>query len=111
MRAPEVGVVVIPPERRDLVLDAVALDGDRPEGVLVDRPGEEGLDLFRPGVGREVPVMRRSAEQDITERTADDPGRSPVSFEDPEDRLDRRRDPAREREVDLVRDQLRPRKR
>ena len=111
MGPPEVGVVVVAPEGRDLVLGAVALDGDRPERVLVDRTREERLDLLRPGVRGEVPVMRRPAEQEVAQRAAHDVGRSPVSFEGPEDRLDRRGDPGRERAVGLVRDQLRPRNR
>ena len=41
VRPPEVGVVVVAPERRDLVLVAARADGDRPEPVLVDGAREE----------------------------------------------------------------------
>ena len=44
---PEVGVVVVAPERRDLVLGVVPPDGDRPERVLVRGVGEDGERLAR----------------------------------------------------------------
>ena len=108
---PEIGVVVVAPERGDLVLDAVALDGHRAERVLVDRAREQGLEHLRPGVGRQVPVVRRPAQEDVAERAADHVGRPPVAPEDLENRLDRAGNPGGDRAVGLVRDQLRPRNR
>ena len=75
VRSPEVGVVVVGPEGRDLEDLAVASDGDRPEPVLVDGAGKERDDLLGQCIGREVPVGRLSLEDDIAQRTTDDVGR------------------------------------
>ena len=73
MRAPEVGVVVVLAERRDLDVAMVGrANGDGPEPVLVDRAGEERLDPVRPGVGGEIPVVRLAAEHDVADRAAHD---------------------------------------
>ena len=72
VRSPEVRVVVVGPERRDLV-DRVALaDRDRPELVLVHRAGEDCEEPVRAGVRGEVPVHRSAAEERVTHRAADD---------------------------------------
>ena len=69
VRAPEVGVVVVLAEGRDLDVAVVGRpDRDRPEPVLVDRAREQRLDPVRAGVRREIPVERFAA-QDSTSRT------------------------------------------
>ena len=62
VRPPEVGVVVVGAEGRDLEGLAVAPDGDRPEPVLVDRAREELDDALGQCVRREVPVVGRAPE-------------------------------------------------
>ena len=64
VRSPEVGVVVIRPERRDLEDLVVVADGDRAEPVLVDGVREERDDRLGQRPRREVPVL-----------AAGDPGR------------------------------------
>ena len=74
VRSPEVGVVVVGPERRDLEDLAVAADGDRPEPVLVDGAREE-LDepLGRASEARSQSSGRRP-RSDVAQRAADDVG-------------------------------------
>ena len=78
MRPPEIGVVMVGPERRHLVGRRALADGDGPELVLVDGAREDGEQPIRAGVGREVPVLRRPAEQRIAHRAAHDVRRVPV---------------------------------
>ena len=59
VRSPEVGVVVVGPEGRDLERPVEVGNGDRPEAVLVDGAREQLDDPLRSGVGGEVPVVRR----------------------------------------------------
>ena len=72
VRPPEVGVVVVGPEGRDLEDLAVVPDGDRPEPVLVDGVREERDDRLGQRVRGEVPVVRAPAEDDVAQRAADD---------------------------------------
>ena len=70
VRPPEVGVVVVAPERRDLVLPAATPDRDGPEPVLVCRVVEQRGRLLRERGGGEVPVpfirsRDRPAGQDV----------------------------------------------
>ena len=70
---PEVGVVVVGPERRDLVVDVAAPHADRPERVLVHGVGEDGR-ATRSGsasVARSQ-SFGRLAEGRVAERPADD---------------------------------------
>ena len=91
VRAPEVGVVVVGPEGRDLV-DRVALaDRDGPELVLVDRAGEDGEEPVRSRVGREIPVLGRPAEERVPDRAADDVRRVAVRPQPLHERADGRR--------------------
>ena len=69
---PEVGVVVLAPERRDLVLGLAPPHRHRPERVLVRGVGEDGERLVGQRVGREIPVLRRLAQRRVAERPADD---------------------------------------
>ena len=91
-----VGVVVLDPEGRDLEHLALAAHGHGPEAVLVDRAREQLDDLRRPGVGGEVPVGGRAAEQGVAQRPADDVRGVPVAPQPVEDGADRRRDLGRE---------------
>ena len=86
MRAPEVRVVVVAPERRDLVLLALPADGDGPEPVLVDGVGEDRLRLLGQCVRGQVPVVSRPAEQGVAERAADDVGGVTGRPEGPQER-------------------------
>ena len=63
--APKVGVVVVAPERRDLILVTPPPDRDGPEPVLVHGVREELLRLLGQRVGREIPVLRRPAQQGV----------------------------------------------
>ena len=105
MRPPEVGVVVVAPEGRDLELIPVAADGDGPEPVLVDGPGEDLEEALGPGVGGQVPVGGRAAKRGVAQGAAHDVGGLVGVPEGLEQRPDGARDRALERR------QLRPRKR
>ena len=109
MGTPEVGVVVVGPEGRDLEMLAVAPDGDRPELVLVDGVGEELDDLLGQCLRGEVPVGRDAPEDDVAQRTADDVRR----VTGPPDRRQQVVDGSRDRCLDRGRRtrQLRPRNR
>ena len=112
VRSPEVGVVVVGAEGRDVERRPVAPDADRAERVLVDRPGHELHDPLGQGVRGEIPVVRRPTEHDVAQRPADDVGRLSVRPE----RLEQGADGRRDRAVDGVRPtgrgrQLRPRNR
>jgi hypothetical protein len=108
MRPPEVGVVVVGPECRDLVLASRAPDRDRPEAVLVGGVLEQRGRLLGKGGRGKVPIDRRAPEERIAQRPTDNVRRVA-------------RAPERSKEVlDLVRDradqgvgiaQFRPRKR
>ena len=58
VRSPEVRVLVVRPEGRDLDDLLAGPDGDRPEAVLVDGAREDVDDPVRQGVRGEVPVGR-----------------------------------------------------
>ncbi len=112
VRPAEVGVVVVGPEGRDVEDRPVAPDADRAERVLVDRAGHELDDPLGQCVRGEIPVIRRSTEDDIAQRPADDVGRLSVRPE----RLEQGTDSRRDRASDGVRPtgrgrQLRPRNR
>ena len=95
MRPPEVGVVVVGAEGRDLDLAdgrVAGPDGDRPERVLVDGVVEQRLGLLGPGGRGQVPVPRRHAQQRVAQRAADDPGGVAGRLERGQDVQDRRRD-------------------
>ena len=105
VRPPEVGVVVVAAERRDLVQLAAARHGHRPEPVLVGGLREELQEPFGQRVRGQVPVGRRAAEQHVAQRTADHVAglaRRPERLEELGDRTGDRV---------LDRRQLRPRKR
>ena len=113
VRPPEVGVVVVGPEGRDLERPRRrAGRATVPNAVLVDRAREELDDPFGQGVRGEVPVGGRPAEEDVAQRPADDVGGVAARPE----RLEQVADGRRDRAVDGVRPtgrgrQLRPRKR
>ena len=92
VRSPEVGVVVVGPEGRDLEGLAVAADRDGPEPVLVDGPGEQLDEPLRTGVGGQVPVGRPAFEQDVAQRSTDDVCRVPGLPQRPEQIAHGRRD-------------------
>jgi hypothetical protein len=93
VRAPEVGVVVVAPEGRDLVVHPVATDDDGSEPVLVDRVRQESRRLPGERGRREVPARRRRpAGEDVARPAADDVGRVALRPEGLEDRVDRRGD-------------------
>ena len=105
VRPPEVGVVVVAPERRDLVELPVAWHRHRPEAILVGGLGEDLQQPLRQRVGRQVPVGRRTAEQHVAQRAADHVAGLPRRPERLEELGDRTGDGV------LDRRQLRPRKR
>ena len=72
VRSPEVGVVVVGPEGRDLEDLAVTPDGDGPEPVLVDGAREEIDEPFGQRVRGEIPVHGPPPEDDVAQRPADD---------------------------------------
>ena len=75
MRTPEVRVVVVGPERRDLdVLDPGigGADRDRAERVLVDRAREQTCGHLGQRRRGQVPVLRFAAGERVAQRTADD---------------------------------------
>jgi hypothetical protein len=74
MRPPEVGVVVVRAERGDLVQLPGVTDDHRAERVLVDRVGEDRDDLLGPSIGRQVPVERVAAQEDVAQRATHDVG-------------------------------------
>jgi hypothetical protein len=108
MGSPEVGIVMVRPEGRDLVLVTAAPDRDGSEPVLICSVLEERGGLLRKGRGREVPVDRRATEQRIPQRATDDIGGVTVVPQDPQELPDRARD--RAGQVAAVA-QFRPRKR
>ena len=71
-RSAEVGVVDVRPEGRHLVGATVAADRHRSEAVLVERIGEDCLDLVRPRVRGQVPVRGRALQEIVPKRTAHD---------------------------------------
>ena len=72
VRPPEIGVVVVAPERRDLVVDPASADRHGAEPVLVCRILEQARRPFRQGRGREVPVARRQPGEDVADGSAHD---------------------------------------
>jgi hypothetical protein len=108
MRPPEVGVVVVGPERRDLVLVTGSPDGDRPELVLVDRVLEQGGGLLGERRGGQIPVSGRPSELSVSQRPTDDIRRMSRAPERSKEVMDRVRDRAAQ-VVGMA--QFRPRKR
>jgi hypothetical protein len=108
VRASEVGVVVVRPERRDLVLVPRAPDRDRPEAVLVGGVLEQRGRLLGKGGRGKVPIDRRASEERIAQRPTDDVRRVPPAPERSKEVVDRVRD--RTDQVVAIA-QFRPRKR
>ena len=115
VRPPEVGVVVVGAERRDLVQVVAMPDRHGPEPVLVDRAGHELEDALGQRVGREVPVDGGPPQHGVAQRSADDVGRVATRPEGREQAVDLGRDRRLQgrREVRPVvgRGQFRPRNR
>jgi hypothetical protein len=65
--SPEVGVLVVAAEGRDLEDVALAPDADRPEPVLIGGSGEDLEEAVGACVGGEVPVGGGTAEGRIPE--------------------------------------------
>ena len=108
-RPPEVVVVVIGPEGRDLEDLARLPDRDGPEAVLVDGARKELDQAFGACVRREVPIGREPVEGQVAQRAADDVGRVTGRPERPEQAIDGGRD--RVPDDDRTPRQLRPRNR
>jgi hypothetical protein len=92
MWPPEIGVLVVGAEGRELVDIAALADRNGPEAILVDGAGEELDEPVGAGIGGQVPVGRLAAEEDVPERAPDDVtgmARRPQPFEDSEDRVRR----------------------
>ena len=115
VRPPEVGVVVVGAEGRDLEDVVAAPDRHRSEPVLVDRAGDELEDALGQGIRGEIPVLGRPAEKRVAQRPADDVRRMAARPQGREQVVDLGRDrrPQGRREVRPVvgRDQFRPRNR
>jgi hypothetical protein len=108
VRPPEIGVVMVGPERRDLVLVTVAPDAHGPEPVLVRGVGEERRGLLGEGGRREIPVRNGSSQERVTKRSTNDIRRMSGVPERSEEVLDQVRDRA-DQVVGIA--QFRPRKR
>ena len=111
VRSPEVGVVMVGPEGRDLEWRAVAADRHGPELVLIDGAREQLDELLGTGVRREVPVVWTPIEDDITQRPPDDIRGMPRHPERPKQVVDGAGDGSLDRGRRRRIGQLRPRKR
>jgi hypothetical protein len=108
MGPPEIGVVVVGPEGRDLKLVTGTPDGDRPELVLVDGVLEQRSGLLGQRRAGQVPVAARPSEKGVSQGPADDIRRMSRAPERSKEVVDRVRDRAAQ-VVGMA--QFRPRKR
>ena len=105
VRPPEVGIVVVAPERRDLVQLTGARHRHRAEPVLIRGLGKELEEPLGQRIRRQVPIGRGASQQHVAQRTTDHVAGLARRPERLEELADRRGDRV------LDRRQLRPRKR
>ena len=111
MWPPEIGVVVVRAEGRDVVdLDAAA-HPDRSEAVLIRRVRDQFLDALGEGIRGEVPIDRDPPAEHVPERAANHIGRVPVRPERLEQLDDGPRDRRPDRRLVVGAGQFRPRNR